>query len=409
MNEAKWTFMVYMAGDNTLSDAGYSDLEELMNVGSSPDVNVVAEFDNAGTDGTKRYSIQKGSLDQKEDLGETDTGDPKVLTDFISWAASDYPAERYALILWNHGGGWEPTEMDRIARSLGARNYTSREAGALSATQLKRTLFRTSMQEVLDQGSSEERAICSDDGSGHSLDTIELGNVLSQMKDTIGKPLDVLGMDACLMANLEVAYQAAPYVRYIVTSEETEPGAGWPYEAVLKIMTGTPDLSIPDFSAQAVKAYIDYYRAANEEGVTQSAVDLSKVKDASQTLDVLGKTLIEHMPDASTEIWKAQRRSANFFYGTLWDINHFSKDLAAITTADEIKDAARQVQAAFRSGADNFVISESHFGSRLNNCCGVSVYLVPPPNNVSQYYEDLEFSKTIKNWPRMLQEYHESP
>jgi hypothetical protein len=409
MTETKWTFMVYMAGDNSLSDAGDSDLQEMMKVGSNRDVNIVAEFDNAGSEGTKRYLVQKGELDQKEDLGETDTGDPQVLNDFISWAALNYPAERYALILWNHGGGWEPTEMDRIARSLNARSYNSREAGFLAATQMKKALFRPSVEKILGQNSSRERAICSDDGSGHSIDTVELGNVLSKTKETLGKPLDILGMDACLMSNLEVAYQAAPYVNYIITSEESEPGDGWPYDSVLKILVDEPDIAIPDFSSRAVKAYIDYYRKNNETDVTQSAIDLSKANGASLTLDVLGKTLIDHMPDAGTEIWNAQRRSVKFFYGTLWDINHFSKELAAITKSNEVKDAAKQVQAAFKPGPDSFVISESHLGSHFENICGTSVYLVPPPGNVSKYYGDLEFSKKIANWPLMIQKYHESP
>ena len=60
MTKAKWTFMVYMAGDNSLSNAGDTDLYEMMKVGSTHDVNIVAEFDKTGTEGTKRYFIQKG-------------------------------------------------------------------------------------------------------------------------------------------------------------------------------------------------------------------------------------------------------------------------------------------------------------------------------------------------------------
>jgi len=228
-HEAKWTFMVYMAGDNNLSDAGELDLQEMMKVGSNPDINVVVEFDNAGELGTNRYLIQKDSeIVPVESLGETDSGDPEVLNDFVSWAYDMYPAGRYALILWNHGGGWEPMEMDKIARSMQARSYNSREAGSLLASQMKKALFSTSVQKILSQSSSYERAICTDDGSGHSLDTIELGKVLSKTKDTLGKSLDILGMDACLMSNLEVAYQAAPYVNYIIASEEEEPNEGWP-------------------------------------------------------------------------------------------------------------------------------------------------------------------------------------
>lgn len=408
--EAKWTFMVYMAGDNNLYDAGDADLEEMAKVGSNEDLNVVVEFDNAGQLGTNRYFIQKKRENEPvESLGETDCGDPEVLNDFISWTVDRYPAERYALILWNHGGGWEPTEMDRIARDLRAMHYNSREAGTLSASQMKKSLFRTTVKKILGRKSSYERAICSDDGSGHSLDTIELGNVLSRTADTIGKPLDVLGMDACLMSNLEVAYQVAPYVNYIIASEEEEPNQGWPYESVLNILAERPDIEVPEFSARSVEAYINYYKNLNQTGVTQSAFDLSRVKEASKTLNLVGGALINHMPDAAIEIWKAQRKSIKFFRDTLWDINHFLKELSAISSSDEVKDAAMQARDVFKAGRDKFVIAESHFGSWFDQCCGASIYLMPPPRHLSEYYADLDFAKEINNWPLMLQKYHESP
>ena len=32
-------------------------------------------------------------------------GDPEQLSDFIRWTAKNYPAKKYALVLWDHGGG----------------------------------------------------------------------------------------------------------------------------------------------------------------------------------------------------------------------------------------------------------------------------------------------------------------
>ena len=218
----------------------------------------------------------------------------------------------------------------------------------------------------------------------------------------------MLGMDACLMSNLEVAYQAAPYVNYIIASEEEEPNQGWPYESVLSILAQRPDIDVPEFAARSVNAYIDYYKKADQTGVTQSAFDLSHVKEASKTLERVGGALIDHMPDAATEIWKAQRKSIKFFRGTLWDINHFLKELSAISSSNEVKDAAMQAQAAFRAGPDNFVIAESHFGSWFDQCCGASIYLMSPPGHISEYYKDLDFAKEVNNWPLMLQKYHES-
>ena len=60
---AKWTVMVYLAGDNNLSAAGATDLAEMRTIGSTDDVNIVVEFDNAGDHGTKRYRLQHGGVD----------------------------------------------------------------------------------------------------------------------------------------------------------------------------------------------------------------------------------------------------------------------------------------------------------------------------------------------------------
>jgi hypothetical protein len=51
---AKWAYLVYLAGDNDLSDAGEADLAEMRRVGSTADVHLVAQFDHAGGQGTRR-------------------------------------------------------------------------------------------------------------------------------------------------------------------------------------------------------------------------------------------------------------------------------------------------------------------------------------------------------------------
>ena len=106
--KAKWTFMVFMAADNNLDAASVKDLAEMSKAGSTPEVNILVQLDRAGNNPTNRYRITKGSY--KSDvvctLPETNTGDPSVLTDFLNWAFQSYPAERYFLILWNHGSGW---------------------------------------------------------------------------------------------------------------------------------------------------------------------------------------------------------------------------------------------------------------------------------------------------------------
>jgi len=405
--KARWTFIVYLAGDNNLSTAGEKDLGEMCTAGSTADVNIVAEFDRTGhTYHTKRYYVQRDQAQEVADLGETDCGDPEVLLDFVQWAATEYPAERYALVLWNHGGGWEPSEMDRIAQEVGTRDYGKAEGSQRSSSPLGRVFFRPTVAGILGLLSPEERAICCDDGSGHSLDTVELGKVLAQVATMLGQPLDLLGMDACLMSNLEVAYQSRPYVRYVVASEESEPNDGWPYDTVLGKLVENPHLAPPDLAAHIVHAYIKSYVERGYSGpVTQSAVDLSRVDALVTPLDRLADALIAHMPKAADEIWSAQRNSARFFHNTLWDVAHFCEKLEQATSSSAVRGAAQDVRTALQPGPGNLVIAEAHNGTKVERCRGITIYLLPPLMEISRYYADLDYAQQ-HHWPAMLQAYH---
>lgn len=408
--QAKWTIMVYMAGDNNLSDAGEMDLAEMRRVGSSKDVHVVAEFDRAGDRGTNRYHIKHdGRGEDVVSLGECDSGDPKVLIDFVTWTAKKYPAERYALILWNHGGGWEPSEIDRVARSQRPKDYSIREASQRSSSQMGRLLFRTSIERIFKNRSPRKRAICSDDGSGHSLDTIELGNVLAEARKILGQPLDILGLDACLMSNLEVAYQAQGNAKYIVASEESEPNDGWPYDKVLRRVVDAPHLSTAELAAHIVSTYVKFYVDKKYSGpVTQSALDLSKIPLLTGPLDKLADDIVAHMPKASREVFSAQHDSVRFWYNTLWDVSNFCGELEKKTSNTAVRKAARNVCAALQPGPGQLVVAASHAGAAVERCGGVSIYLVPQLISISDYYKELKFTKRHR-WLPMLKAYHKYP
>ena len=120
---AKWLLYVYMAGDNDLEAFALKDILELQKVGSSDEVYVFVQIDRAkGHDAThgdwestRRYFIHKDEGNTissvYEDIGETNTGDPAVLADFIQRGAELYPAERHGLVIWNHGTGWKDEDI----------------------------------------------------------------------------------------------------------------------------------------------------------------------------------------------------------------------------------------------------------------------------------------------------------
>ena len=80
-----WTVLVWIAGDNNLDTFGLKDMKEMKKVGSTSSLNIVTQFDRAGTGGTRRYFLRKGtslSADIVQSLGETNTGDPRLAIDF---------------------------------------------------------------------------------------------------------------------------------------------------------------------------------------------------------------------------------------------------------------------------------------------------------------------------------------
>lgn len=410
ISASEWTFMIYLAGDNDLSPASSVDLKEMRAVGSTPDVNILAQVDAPGAAGATRYYIRRDGVEEQTDpLGVTDSGHPQTLVDFIEWAADKYPARRYALILWNHGGGWEPSEMDRLASEVGALNYKTGEGNERSGSPLRRALFRPTLEKILSLPSWAERAICSDDGSGHSLDTIELSRALALAVEKIKQPFDLLGMDACLMNNFEVAYQVRPYARYMVASEEDEPNNGWPYAEVFREVVNNASIPTDRLASHIVETYVRSYAEDDFKmhmPVTQAACDLSRADAVAVALDRLAGELVARMPSAAPHLWTAQRGSTSFARKTLWDISHLCQELSKLFAADDsLRRSAEDVRAALEPGNGKFIVAEAHRGKRLQHCRGSSIYLIPPRWSISPYYQDLDFSKDCR-WLALLKAYH---
>ncbi|MCK4449253.1 MAG: hypothetical protein KAX26_01545, partial [Anaerolineae bacterium] len=121
-------FLVYLDGDNNLEGAGIDDFLEMSSVGSDSGVNIVVQFDRISGHSTgygdwtttKRFLVTPGMTptagNALQDIDEANMGDPQTLVDFVQWGMANYPADHYAIILWNHGDGWRliPDEMPLI-------------------------------------------------------------------------------------------------------------------------------------------------------------------------------------------------------------------------------------------------------------------------------------------------------
>lgn len=291
----KWTFMVYIAGDSgrifedgtqlmdNLEGCGWGDIREMSTAGSTNDVAIVVQYDTLDAHKTPRLYI-----DGKTDTGTVvstvppvDTGDPKNLTDFIVWAETTYPAEKYALILWNHGTGWKEDDIYvryREAEKTVRRDNLSR--GPLRKRMLRRAFFLPTAAQIMTVQDDDVRAICYDDTSMDFLDNQDLVKAFADAERQTAQCLAALGMDACLMSMIEVAYQVREHADFMVGSQEIEEGTGWPYDTILQELIAAPDMSALDLSKLIVQKFGDYYMSysRNSGGInTQSAIDLQVV------------------------------------------------------------------------------------------------------------------------------------
>lgn len=260
---ADWTFLVYLDADNDLHSFGLDDLDEMQQIGSSAEVNVVVQWDGWGLwgdnmGGTKRYLITPGQRILVQDLGELNMGAPQTLADFVDWGMTQYPASHYALVLWNHGAGW---------RSRAKAPATTHTGPAY-------------------------KAVCWDYTSG--TDPLYMAEVRAALQQVQAKQqkVDVLGFDACLMGMVEVAAEISGQANFMVASEADEPGQGWPYNIVLQTLTNTPGTTPGDFANAVVDSYAQSYGSWNN--VTMAAIDLSAVPGVVTAVDGFANTLLSN-------------------------------------------------------------------------------------------------------------------
>jgi Clostripain family len=413
----EWTVMLYMAGDNDLDDFGVADLNEVKKAGSSSAVNLVAQFDRQGRVGTKRYLLNKGTSlehDVVVTLGETNTGDSNVLKDFVIWAVQTYPAKKYALILWNHGAGWDDTNVYRtaarskIAVTRGTRSLIgsppdadvvpSSHLRAATTGPFRRSLFSTTMVAGI-----RSRAILFDDGARDMLDNIEMKRVLKEIKTKVlRRKLDVLAMDACLMNMVEVGIQVEDTADVLIGSEESEPGEGWPYDDVLKALVKNPKMTGEMFARTVVKRYLSSYSAADE--VTQGALRLSSMKKIASAVNKLAKELKAALNDRAGKMAIMEARAAvqsfeiyeSYAYVDLYDFC----DLVARRMNGAVQTACAATKRAITAA----IIEASSKGRKVSHAHGISIYF--PLTGVSRLYRTLDFAKS-NVWPDFLDRYIE--
>ena len=396
-----WTVMIYMAGDNDLNSFCWRDLAELKSVGSTDQLNIVVQIDTFRAKLTRRYFVTKHQTRQKDvvaTLKETNTGDPKVATAFFEWAIKNYPAQRYLAGFWNHGSGINEADVYAGTRGTpGARGKgASRGRERLAATRpVRRALFSTTRHAIMKR---RTRAIAFDDSAKDFLDNKELATVVAKTAAAAGHPVDILGLDACLMAMVELAYEMRKSAGVVVGSQELEPGDGWPYDKLVKTIAAKPGIAARELASHIVRDYVASY---SDDSVTQSAIDTSAVAALATATSDLATALIAGL--GNDTLYRAIDRSVKaaqrFDTKDFVDLGSLVGLLVRNAPGTDIATSAQRVSDQVRSSA--LVIAQKKKGKDVKNAEGLSIYLPQLEPDTELDYKRLDFARDTR-WPDFL-------
>ena len=193
LSDKEWAIYLYLCGSDleTNGGAATNDLAELLEVQLPENVKIIIQTGGASlwqneiisAEYTERYLFDSEGLSLIEQLPLANMGDENTLSEFLAFAKENYPAEKTGFIFWNHGGG-----------SIGGAAYD-------------------------------------ENFGGDSLKLDEMYRAFSANYELAegNQPFELMGFDTCLMATVDVAYTFSDVAKYLVASQELEPGNGWYY------------------------------------------------------------------------------------------------------------------------------------------------------------------------------------
>ncbi len=380
--QKKWLFMNFIAGDCNLKKFQERNIDNQEKIGSDSNTHIVAMMD-VGPSGSQLQGKWTGARtfyvtkDMTPDYvkspviaehgNNVDMSDPAVLTKFIVDTMNKFPAEHTALILNNHGGGL---------------------VGAMS-----------------------------DDTDGDIMSIPNLHKAFSDAEKITGKKLDIIGFDACLMAETEPAYEFRNDAKILLASEETEGGPGWIYnemlgkgkEAAAMSMTGAIQ-QLQEALGQRItvspeefaKVVVKQNEAHQRDIPTFSATDLTKMDALAKSVNTLAQTIIAS--DEKSAIKTAFKQGDKYGggynpYKDLRDLHNLADNVGKSVKDPAVKEAAANVKKAFKDA-----IIENEHSPKYPNSEGLTIYAPTTAGNGPGYkYGDMAFARDT-SWGDALKE-----
>ncbi len=409
-----WTFLVFIAGDNDLSPFVYKNITQMSRIGSNQFINIVVCLIGAQNKHQKLYRIAIIEKNNTSVFFEStnqellDSGDPESLIFFCKKAIKLFPADNYALILWDHGTGPLDFQKNTLVRTknifMPGKETEKRKAPIIGS--LLRILVKK----------NSKKGVCFDDTTGNSLSEKKLIYALDIIVKNFlgGEKFSLIGCDACFMGMIEIASIFKSYADLMIGSEQSEPGAGWNYEKVLAPFLFS-SISKEAFGSHIVNSYKKTYSFYNDH--TLSCINLSLIQDLEACIKSICQLLQKALEiQINQSVYRTISLSKNRQYCTYFDeptfidLYHFYENLLKNLNAFSFQNKHQETilkQALTEALKQALLLIEqavikSTSGEKYPNAKGLAVYF--PEYRVHELYKKNIFSLTT-DWSDFLINY----
>ena len=329
-----WTIFVYLCGADLESTAGLAsdNMQEMIEASAVPGVRFIVQTggaeawnNGASPDELDRFEVVGGVSTIVDRQPQASMGESQTLADFLSWGLAAYPSDHVGLVLWDHGSG-------------------------------------------------SINGVCFDElAEGQSLTLRKIDDALSSVKDSLPGGFDFIGFDACLMGTLETAAMLAPYARYMIGSQEIEPGSGWDYKAIGECLAANPAADVVTVGTAICDGFYRNCDINDQSDVaTLALVDLSRIDALRSAFDLYARQLYEATNDETNfaPIARAIRSAENFGGNNRSEGFTNMVDLGGLIAAG----AAWSSDAQLVRAAEDAAIVYQVRGANHRQCSGLSVY-----------------------------------